>query len=235
MRRLIAVSLGVGFGVLALPVSVSAELVTLRFTGHVTVGASDPGVLAAIPVGSAIEIVFSYDSETQERMTPVWQGLGNPTLGTYWSNTFDMDVTIGGYGLSSPHIAQFFFVDTERARINFDNSLSEILLGDRIFTAEHTYRPHYIDWQFQWPGEQFASDALPTALSVAPGEGTFQFGLERCRTITDCTPQGAIGRQGTQMRGVLTTAASIPEPGTLGLVLLGAASALTTLRKKTSR
>jgi PEP-CTERM motif len=220
MRRFTGLFLAVLVYCLASPAPVAAEFITLRFTGEVrSASSTDPGIHGLFPLGGPVEITLSYESATAETFGSP-SGIGDPTLGSYWSPTFTLDATIAGHHYFSSSFPQFFYVSTDPAQVWFDNSFTEVLSGDVLATSAHTWRPHYLDFRYQWPDATFASDALPTGVPFAPGSGVFELGLETCRSTVECLAVGETPLQ-ARINGTLTSAAAVPEPGTLVLMTGG--------------
>jgi hypothetical protein len=234
MQRITGLLLAVLFSSLAAPAPVAAELITLRFTGDVTsTTATDPGIQSLFPLGSPIDIRLSYESDTAETFASP-NGIGDPTIGSYWSDTFTLEATIAGHHYSSSDFRQFFYVFTDPARVLYDNSITEFLSGDVLATADHTWRPHYLDFQYRWPEASFASDGLLTGVPFSPGSGLFQLGLRTCANFIECAVVGETPLQ-ARVDGRLTTAvvaAAVPEPGSLVLMVCGGVVAgLTRLKR----
>jgi hypothetical protein len=221
MRRVTARLLAALVAILFVPVPATAELITLRFSGELTsASSSDPAFQTLFPAGSLALITLSYDTNTAEAVGPPG-GPADPTLGSYFSNTFTLDAEIAGHHYFSSTVQQLFYVATDPARLLYDNSITETLSGDVVSGAGHTWRPHYLDFQYGWPGTVLASDALPSSLPSASGSGVFQLGIETCRYPSQCLALGETPMR-TRIDGILTGAVSIPEPGTLALVACGA-------------
>jgi hypothetical protein len=193
--------------------SPSAEMSTLFPNGGAAVFTVTIDPDAAVPCGPFTQTCYYYG--------------GRP------ASEFTFEANIAGHNYFLPNLNggyAFEAIHVSTSGISFDNSLSELLGGDRVGTSP-SFGPHALDFGMQWAPGTFDGTSLPTALPTGPADGSFTLYLWTCRDVAD---PGCV-RQDTTVRGTLTSAVAVPEPGTLALVGLGLAGLLVKARRARTR
>jgi hypothetical protein len=195
-----------------------AEPIRWEFHGSIgTVTSGSPEMDTLFPVGgdAVFSVTIDPDLATPCPSANCFNYNGRP------ASEFTFEAMIGGHEYFLPNRDggygnEFLWVNPAMAGISFDNSLSEILWGDRVGTSP-SYGPHALDFAVRWPGEPHGFTNLPHELPTSPVVGDFNLYLWTCRDVgnPDCV------RRDTYVSGTFNSAVSVPEPGTLGLLGLG--------------
>ena len=221
MIRTTAGSILAGFvllGSLARPAA--AEPIRWEFNGTVDLASGGfPEMSALFPTGAEARIAVTIDPEMAVQCS-VW----TPNCYNYGgqpASAFTFEAVIAGHEYFLPNLTggyanEHIWVNPDSASIGFDNSLSELLSGDIVGTSP-AFRPHALDFSIRWPEETFASYALPQNLPTSPATGDFTLYLWTCN---DAGNPNCV-RRDTRITGTLSSAVSVPEPGTLALMALG--------------
>jgi len=200
----------------------SAEPIRWEFHGNVgSVTSGSPEMQTLFPNGG--DAVFSVTIDPA-LASPCFS---TPTLDCYNymgrpATEFTFEATIAGHEYFLPNRDggwgnEFLWVPRgPDAAIGFDNSLSEILWGDRVGTTP-SYGPHALDFAVRWPYETQGFSNLPRVLPTSPVVGNFNLYLWTCRDVAN---PGCV-RQDTYVSGTINSAVTVPEPGTFALVGLG--------------
>jgi hypothetical protein len=206
-------------GSLARPVA--AEPIRWEFHGNVDLASGGfPEMSALFPTGAEAHISVTIDPD----MAVTCHAVLAPNCYNYNGqppSAFTFEAVIAGHEYFLPNLTggysnEFIWVEPDRSAIGFDNSLSERLSGDVVGTSL-AFRPHALDFSVRWPEETFASYALPQNLPTSPATGNFSLYLWTCNDAgnPDCV------RRDATITGTLSSAVSVPEPGTLALMALG--------------
>ncbi len=206
-------------GSLARPAA--AEPIRWEFQGNVDVASGGfPEMSALFPTGAEARISVTIDPDMAVTCHPVlapncYNYNGRPP------SEFTFEAVIAGYEYFLPNLTggysnENIWVNQDRSSIGFDNSLSERLSGDVVGTSP-SFRPRALDFSVRWPEETFASYSLPRNLPTSPATGNFTLYLWTCN---DAGNPNCV-RRDTTITGTLSSAVSVPEPGTLALMALG--------------
>jgi hypothetical protein len=210
-----------------------AELISLQFAGTITAqdGETDPILRALFPIGGSATWLLTYERTTPESgLNPIWAA--DPSFGFYESTAIDWEGQIAGHAYTLPADAtQRLFVERDQPGLLFDNSINATsqrgaIAGDLIAGSDAQWFGQAFDFHVRWPGASpFASDALPGSIPGIAPDGSFLFYLHNsCPQLFGCTERQL------RVSGTITSVASVPEPGTLALFVLGAIAAAATLR-----
>jgi hypothetical protein len=199
----------------------TAEPIRWEFHGNVDgIAGGSPEMAALFPMGSEATFSVTIDPaaavQCHSQVPTCYNYNGRP------ATEFTFEAMIAGHEYFLPnrdggYSNENIWVNRNTGTLGFDNSLSELLGGDVVGTSP-SYGPHALDWVVQWPGQTFASNALPTLLPTSPATGNFTLHLSTCKDLgnPDCV------RHDTIITGVMNGAVAVPEPGTLALLAVGA-------------